>query len=170
VTVSRQNAAGALPHFWESQPSKSKASPPCGPVSLRPPPIIAHNDVLEVLRVPAVQRSPEALVRIQIHPPGAVLQKGFGVGAALVGIALLVAVCRVRWSRSSSLRLGSRNADFLRFFGAFGSPRSAISFGQGRLSPGTGFRLEISLRKTTRSTKMLSIGNVRRRLCEGPSG
>jgi len=50
------------------------------------------------------------------------LQKCFGVSATLVGIALLVAICRVRWSRNPSLGLRSRNADFLRFFGAFGSP------------------------------------------------
>jgi hypothetical protein len=42
--------------------------------------------------------------------------------------------------------------------------------GQGRLSLGTSFRSEISLRKTTRSTKMQSIGNVRRCVCEGPGG
>ena len=42
--------------------------------------------------------------------------------------------------------------------------------GQGLLSPGTCFRPEISLRKAIRSTKMQSIGNVRRCLCEEPSG
>src|SRR6267143_1793904 len=89
----------------------------------------AQNDVFEVLRVPAVQRGLKALVRIQIHPPGAVLQKGFGIGPALVVIAPFVAVCRVRWYRNASLGLRGLDADFRRFLGAFGSPQSAISVG-----------------------------------------
>jgi hypothetical protein len=72
-------------------------------------------------------------------------------------------------SRSSAKRaLRSHPRTLPTLSGLSGS--QASHSGQGRLSPGTGFRLEISLRKTTRSTKMLSIGNVRRRLCEGPSG
>jgi hypothetical protein len=47
------------------------------------------------------------------------LQKGFGVGATLVGIALLVTIGRVWRNRNLALGLCCLNADLRVFFGVF---------------------------------------------------
>ena len=56
----------------------------------------AQLDVLKVGGLAAVQRFLEAVIGSQIHSSDAVLQKGFGVGRALVGVTRLVSVVDLR--------------------------------------------------------------------------
>ena len=57
--------------------------------------LAAHSDVLEIGKLAAGQRGFEGSIRVEIHSPEVVVRKTFGICAALVGIACVIAVVDV---------------------------------------------------------------------------